>query len=553
MKSKVVIIGIDGATLDIVRPMAERGLLPHMAGLMQNGIHGELRSTIHPITPHAWSTFLTGKNAGKHGIYDFTNRKDGSYDVEFVNASRRTSESMFLYLSRQGLRVGAIAVPFTFPPEPVNGFMLSGFDAPAEDERAVYPPGLFEDIKRRFSHYHIHLASPVGRKNDVRKFWNDIRTEDKNRTDISLYLMEQKPCDLFMTMFVNTDRVQHQYLTFEFLEALKNGQEEKIKDNLIFKTYRNTDREIGRILDVLDEDTTVILMSDHGSGPIRRIFLLNRWLEQHGYLAYRNSTGRGVALLDRVRSFAKRVLPRWAKGLLKGIFSEVRDKVESYRFFSEIDWARTRAYGFGLYGNIFINLRGREPQGVVPQEDCETLCGELRRDLLSLKDPDTGELLIEHVWGKQDLYHGPSVDRAPDLVLQWRDYAYYTSTGAGRERGSSFGTTGKIDSSDFDHVGTHRLNGLFIARGRHLRRQTTVYDAHIADIAPTVLFALGQPIPDDLDGTVLRSIFTEDFLSGHVPTYRSSDPGAPAAVQKVAYTDEEARKVQERLKGLGYL
>ena len=247
MSGRIVVIGIDGATFDVMKPLMARGALPHLARILESGVHGDLRSTTHPITPQAWTTFLTGMNAGKHGIFDFVARKQGTYDVEFINAGQRKAPSVFRYLSGLGLKVGCVGVPFTYPPEPVNGFMLSGFDAPAEDERSVYPKSLYRDIRRQFGQYYIHLASPVGRTADEDKFWQDIQTEDRNRTDIGLYLLERFPCDVFMVVYNNVDRVQHQYLTYDRLESIRDGRIQIDRD-ILAKTYINADHEVGRIL-----------------------------------------------------------------------------------------------------------------------------------------------------------------------------------------------------------------------------------------------------------------------------------------------------------------
>jgi len=245
-KRKVVVIGLDGATLDVIEPLVKRGKLPNLKRIMESGVSGKLQSTIHPITPQAWSSFLTGKNAGKHGIFDFTARKDGAYDVHFVNASMRRADTIFSILSGAGRKVGAICIPFTFPPEPVNGFMLSGLDSPAEDSRAVYPEELYEEIKKEFGQYYIHLASPVGRKVDEKSFWRDIQKEDENRAAISAYLMKKYPCDLFITVFNNTDRVQHQHLDEETFNAVQSGAA-GIDENLLVRTYENSDAHIGAL------------------------------------------------------------------------------------------------------------------------------------------------------------------------------------------------------------------------------------------------------------------------------------------------------------------
>jgi predicted AlkP superfamily phosphohydrolase/phosphomutase len=261
----------------------------------------------------------------------------------------------------------------------------------------------------------------------------------------------------------------------------------------------------------------------------------------------------GFQVLEKARYLSKRALPRWVKGFIKEALPQVRDKVESYRYFTEIQWERTRAYGFGMYGNIYINLEGREPGGIVPAADFNGVCQEITEQLLELRDPDTGEKLVDTVYRREDLYHGPRGELAPDLIIFWRDYAYYTATSSGRETGSCFGEYLKIDSSDFDHVGTHRLNGIFIAAGKTVKKGRVVSNAHIADVAPTVLFSLGAPIQKDMDGTVLLEVFTDDFLKGRSPEYVSQVHSNADGSKKAEYTDEEAREVAERLKGLGYL
>lgn len=553
MNGKVIIIGLDGATFDVIKPLAKQGKLPNLTRIMQNGVHGNLKSTIHPITPQAWTSFLTGKNAGKHGILDFTARKKDSYDIQFINASMRKAETIFSLLSKANKRVGAIAIPFTFPPEEVNGFMLSGMDAPAEDGRAVYPDWLYAEIKRNFGNYYIHLASPVGRTIDEDKFWKDITTEDENRTLISKYLMRKYPCDLFMTVYNNTDRVAHQHLDETVLNMIQNNPHVSHED-LLVRTYENSDAQVGSLLSGIDGDTSVIIMSDHGSGPIRRVFFLNRWLEENGFLAYKKEKeDRLVKAIYQARFLAKRFLPRRAKNLIKSRMAAFRDKVDSLLSFSDIEWRQTKAYGFGMYGNIYINLKGREPKGIVePGREYEDLRNQIIENLSQLRDPDTGDKIIEKVYRREELYEGPYLEDAPDLLIGWKDYAYYTSVTLGKEQGPIFGPHTNIDSSEYKHVGTHRLNGIFMAMGHIIKKGELISGANICDVAPTILYMLGQAIPEDMDGRVLTEIFDEQFLRKNPPRYEQPKYEAgPSEI--VTYSDDESRKVAERLKGLGYL
>lgn len=541
--------GLDGATLDCIHPMAAAGLLPNLARLMEEGCTGPLRSTIHPITPQAWTTFLTGLNAGRHGVYDFTRRREGSYELEFINASKRKGESVLSIMSRQGRPAGAIAVPFTFPPEKLdNGFVLSGLDSPAEDARAVAPAELYDELKKEFGAYYIHLGSPVGRKNDPEALWRDMVREDENRCDISLHLMRTRPCDLFITVFNNVDRIQHNYYDLEAEAALKAGRVPE--DSYLVKAYVNADRQLGRILEAVPEETTVLVISDHGAGPIRSVFRLNRWLEEKGLLAFRKEGG-GVSAVRRSRELAKRLLPRAMKNFIKSRLGRMQEKIESFVFLSRIDWKRTKAYGLGMYGNIHINLAGREPDGIVaPGAEYEAVRDEIAAGLMELREPGTGEPAVERVWKREEIYDGPCTDIAPDLLIGWKDYAVYTSASSDCEGAGIFTGCGNIDASDFKHLGTHRLNGTFIARGPGIRRGE-VKGARLLDLAPTILYLAGLAVPEDMDGRVLEEIFDPDHFRRNPP--RTGGRTREGSEEDFAYSNDEAKGVEERLKGLGYI
>jgi predicted AlkP superfamily phosphohydrolase/phosphomutase len=295
-------------------------------------------------------------------------------------------------------------------------------------------------------------------------------------------------------------------------------------------------------------------MSDHGSGPIKRVFFLNRWLEENGFLAYRRERRDPVKrTVQQARFLAKRFLPRSAKNFIETQFGGIRDKVESMLSFSDIAWEKTQAYGFGMYGNIYLNLKGREPIGIVePGRPYEELCGEIIERLNGLVDPDTGDKIVEKVYRRDDLYEGPCVENAPDLLIGWKDYAYYTSVTLGKEKGEVFGPHMNIDCSEYKHVGTHRLNGTFMAMGGKIKNGSEISDAGICDVAPTILYMLGETVPEDMDGRVLTEIFEEGFCRDNPPRLGRSGQVVKAD-EVVAYSDEETLQVAERLKGLGYL
>jgi predicted AlkP superfamily phosphohydrolase/phosphomutase len=206
-----------------------------------------------------------------------------------------------------------------------------------------------------------------------------------------------------------------------------------------------------------------------------------------------------------------------------------------------------------MYGNVFINLKGREPQGTVDPADYERVCSEIAAELMKVSDPDTGEKLVERVYRKKDLYTGPHVEAAPDLLIGWKDYSYYTAVTPGRETGPCFGGFLKIDSSDFEHVGTHRVGGVVVASGPMLARERGTIDAGLIDLAPTMLYALGHPVPRAMDGRVLVDLFSDEFRKGRDVEYTDTDAGSDYSAGRGAYSDTEAAKVEKRLKGLGYL
>jgi len=359
--------------------------------------------------------------------------------------------------------------------------------------------------------------------------------------------------DLFMTVYNNTDRVAHQHLDQKTLDAIESGDGIDDEDMLI-KTYRNADFHLGELMACMGGDASVIVMSDHGSGPIRRVFYLNGWLEKAGLLEYRKKRRQPLnKILSQARFLAKRFLPRGAKNFIETQFGGIRDKVESRLSFSHIDWEKTKAYGFGMYGNVFINLKGREPNGIVePGREYDSVCDEIVDKLGALTDPDTGESIVTRVYRRQELYEGPYVEDAPDLLIGWKDYSYYTSVAPMQEADEIFGSHVHIDCSEYKHVGTHRLGGTFIAMGQGIKKGGVITGAGICDVAPTILYMLDIPIPNDMDGQLLGRIFEEGFFRDHPPKYERAGPAAEPG-EFVSYSDEESREVAERLKGLGYL
>jgi predicted AlkP superfamily phosphohydrolase/phosphomutase len=310
----------------------------------------------------------------------------------------------------------------------------------------------------------------------------------------------------------------------------------------------------------LDDNTTLIIMSDHGSGPYRWVMNLSKWLNMNGLLRFKKSQAKAESrdvshqALKHSWFFLKRWLPGSLKTKLAAIAPSLKHKWMSHIFFSGIDWQNTKAYAVGNYGNIYLNVKGREPSGIVNTgEEYEKLRDEIMKKLGELRDPDSGEPILDKVYKKEELYSGPYLEDAPDIIILWKDFAYYTRQSVVDEEVLLFEPPGKFGNRIIEHSACHRLNGVLIMHGKHLL-QGKAMNAHIMDLAPTILYAMGLPVPGDMDGKVLKDAFSPTYLKSHPMKYRKAKEEALRKEEPVATgLPEEAEATRERLRDLGYI
>jgi predicted AlkP superfamily phosphohydrolase/phosphomutase len=559
LKDKVFVIGLDGGTLDLIIPWAHEGKLPNFSRLLSTGVHGNLHSTIHPLSPQAWSSFMTGKNPGKHGIYGFIQRKPRSYDVQYTNATNRDGASLWQLISEAGGKVGVIDVPFTYPPERVNGFMITGMDAMWEEAKFIYPDGLKTEIEAKLGEFRWYPQKPSMKEMD--SYVRDMFRAIDHRAKLTEYLMDNKEWDFFLTVFLATDRVQHTlWRHMDKTHVLYNPEEAKQYGDVIFRVYKRLDEIIGNLINKLDDNTTLVIMSDHGSGPYKWVMNLSKWLNMNGLLRFKKIRSKAEVknvshqMLKNSWFFLKRWLPGSLKTKLAAIAPSLKHKWMSHIFFSGIDWQNTKAYAVGNYGNIYLNVKGREPLGIVnPGEEYENLRNEIMGKLGELRDPDSGEPILDKVYKKEDLYSGPYLEDAPDIIILWKDFAYYTRQSVVDEEVLLFEPPGKFGNRVIEHSACHRLNGVLIMHGKRLLQGKTM-NAHIMDLAPTILYAMGLPVPEDMDGKVLTDAFSNGYLKSHPVRYKKTKEAAPRKEEPVATgLPEEAEAARERLRDLGYI
>jgi predicted AlkP superfamily phosphohydrolase/phosphomutase len=556
LKNRVSVIGLDGATFRLIQPWVNEGKLPVLGKLMEEGVWGHLESTIHPLSPQAWASFMTGKNPGKHGIFEFVDHTPNSYDLRYVNGGSIQGEKLWGLLSDAGKRVCVINVPFTYPPDEVNGCLIAGLDAPGPHSGFCYPPELLDELTQKLGEYQLR-RHPYGAKPET--YLKEIFGQFDYILNVAKYLKEKEPWDLFVVVFESTDLVQHFYWHYAFPEEFgipPSGNKELAE--AIYDVYKRIDDGLGALLDLCDADETVIVMSDHGFSPCRKIFFMDNWLRQQGYLAYSEKHEHAYTLTRSLHLAFQRYFPNRLKEWVTSLVPGLRDQLRSYLSTATLDWQNTRAFSLGIDStNIFVNLKGRFPEGIVEHgPEYEDLRTEIAERLGGLLDTDTGEKIVARVFKREELYHGDALDKAPDLLVTWKDFEYNTRRGYGREGEEFLGSS--LEFSDVSYYsslqksGTHHVNGIFMANGPAIRHMDSLEGARIIDLAPTVLYLLGESIPKDMDGRIIEEIIQDDFLATH-SVRRSSTGDLDKETRPSSYNESEEAYIKEKLQGLGYI
>lgn len=547
--NKVVVIGIDGGTFDIIRPMVKKGELPVISSLMEKGVWGELESTIPPDTAPAWVSMMTGVNPGKHGVFFFLDNLHNNYGhAKTLNSADIKSPPLWSVLSKHNKKVNFVNVPFTYPPMEVNGVVISGMIIPHSAEVLSYPQHIYPDLDKRLDGYEIDDWSPsvLGvEKKDIKSRYGEvvkgIRRIAEKRKKAFLNLMDEYDWDFSMTVFTSTDRYQHLFWDFMDKEGEKAGSKERsVYGQAIYDGYRQIDKAIDEILKKAGPDATVILTSDHGFGPLKKHFYVNKWLEEIGLLKLKEGISpQKIALkkltLQRIlrKLFPGAAVPGWTKKLfLPRLKRMMREREEL------IDWGQTKAYG--NQSGINLNLSGREPQGIVePGEKADEVLAYIE-EKFSLLEDEKGNRIGDWIKRKEEIFHGPYADEAVDLYFSVNKRSYLQNSRIDMEE--------IYGDSDLGS-GMHRMNGIFLMSGPFCRKNLQVKSTMV-DIAPTVLYLMGLPILENMDGRVIEEAIDPDYLKKNPVRISKFEGGGRGGA---SFTDEDEEKIQESLKGLGYL
>jgi predicted AlkP superfamily phosphohydrolase/phosphomutase len=536
-----LVVGLDGATFDVIRPLVKAGRLPNLAAWMEEGASAVLHSTAPPVSFPAWSSFATGLEPGAHGLFDFTQKLPGRYALRFTNAGDRSGATLFGRVSAAGGRVLALGMPATFPPEPVTGLLLAGFDAPVSTgstARAASNPPFYDAIAKRAGPW-MHAGPDEGAHAEG---WHDAAAErlvarvlQKKRFALEalaqLYVAHQAP-DLMCVVFSESDTVAHHFWRDHDPTSPRHDPSASTARRFaVAAVYEALDAACGELRAALGADAACFVVSDHGAGGAsRRVVHLNRRLEEVGLLAFR----RGASA-DRIaraaRDAALRLLPPRAREAAFRRLRPAAAALESAARFGGIAWSKTAAFSeeANTQPGVWINLREREAKGRVRSADYERARDDVIAALLDWKLPD-GSAVVARARRREEVYSGPYVERAPDVVVE---------LGLDGGYGLSLVPTPRADGASAlrtleDHElaggrgrgmnGTHRPEGVWIERGTDAPAFPSGHGA-LADASAPILRALGV----------------------------APDGACPAPGRERPYTAEEEAIVADRLRRLGVL
>jgi len=539
---KIVVIGLDGAPFDVISKWSENGILPHLKEVIEKSTFGCLRSSFLPTSPIAWTSIVSGKNSGKHNIFDWGYREKGTYKIRAVNSTNIKTTFLWDILNKKKKTTGIFNVPITYPPIPVNGFLVSGFDTPNTNVCFTYPEDLTPRIKGHVKDYALSYQESYTPGKE-RLFIDDLKSVIKAKKEAIFYLLDHFDLDFYLFVLMELDHLHHKMWRFVNDQA---------KADYIYEVYRLMDETVGEIMGRFPDNTTFFIISDHGAGPLEGIMYINKWLYQLGLLGIKENPSIFLkTLLEKTEFFSKTYAACSNLGLgkiLRSLPKSIQENAAtSFISFEDIDWKKTKAYSFGRFGQIYINQKGREPQGIVEtKKECEDLVEHIISELSRIQDPDNGGKAITKVYRKDQVYSGPYLEDAPDILFEIKGLKYNSSVKFGLKKDSIF------DSPEFFDSGTHRREGIFIAQGKNIKTGSSVNEATILEIAPTLLYLMGMEIPIEMDGRILEEIFTEEFRKNNIPCY-TKEVAFSQPASSAGYSDTEEQEVKKRLKSLGYL
>ena len=438
---KVAVIGLDCAAPDIIFNKLKADL-PNLAKMIDDGVSGKLRSCDPPITVPAWMVMATGRSPGELGLYGFRSRMPNSYNgIKIPTSQDIKFDKVWDILGKRNKKSIIVAVPPSYPPRPLPGLMVSDFLTPDKDKEFTYPPGLKNEILRDFPDYQFDVKF---RKPEKKKIIDEIYKMTDTRFRMTEKMLKEKEWDFFFMVEIGIDRIHHSFWRYidEGSHLYENDKE--MKDKFV-SYFKMVDSHIGKMLEEFDDDTVVLVVSDHGAKRMKGAFAINQWLIKEGYLKLKGGTiNQGASLEDL-----------------------------------EVDWARSKAWAWGgYYARVFLNIKGREPEGIIEKENVREELDLLKEKLKSIRGPN-GEEWKTIVFEPEERYDVVNGDRS-DLFVYLDDLSWRAAGTLG------YGTDFLLENDTGPDDAVHDYDGIYIMYRKN-RKIGKVIDSSIFQIAPTIL------------------------------------------------------------------
>ena len=481
----------------------------------------------------AWTSILTGLDPGRHGLFVFNDRDSASGRQTFFRGGDRTGLTIGEHAKAFGLTSGFLNVPMTYPAQATEGgYVVSGLDAPSLNDSSFDPPELRKELLEKYPDYNFtppglgDLMS-AGRVTEAIQSW--LRLIEA-QTSVAEYLLSSRPVDLFMTVYTASDWGGHNL----WMDGLTGP---------LLSIYQALDAAITRLLANADEGTQVYVISDHGMGAhTGASYHLARWLEENELMRRRKASNAGASVMKAGKQAARKLLPAGVRGIVKSKLGEERVKriqtAEKDEFYSSIDWSDTTLYTEPGRHVININLKGRNPNGIVNPSDRDALIEQLTTMLESWRDP-SGTNVVERVVKREKVYQGPFVDRASDLYVYWNPNARLGDPPQ------------EVLDRGFWWSGDHRLEGILICKGPGIAQSKLAVSPGVCDLVPTIFYLAGLPVPEGLDGRVIIEACASTFVEAHPLKMHATATASSSPPELLSSLEEE--QIEEKLKGLGYM
>lgn len=523
MSSRVALIGLDGATWRNLRPWIDEGQLPLFKRLVDEGAVGTLLSTNPPFTIPAWNVMTSGKGPAELGCFSTIQKVPHEYRWRPYYLIREQPAEMWDYAGNAGLEALVMNFPNVHEPYPIRGIMTVGWLF-SDAERTTCPPELKRELDGLVGGYEIDTGDPKLFRGGDEEFLEAVGRVAVKQALAAAALVRKRRFPLVMIALVGPDRAQHRCW---------------FRPERILRLYQRLEEGLGELLSVLGDEYNVLFVSDHGFGPATRRVRLNQWLLDHGYLVARQSTrrlrGRAVEILRNVG--LEPFLRRAAGAAPRGLAGKLAKQFEPVGWEDlDVDWSRTRAFNDSDWGYIYLNVKGRDPQGTVPPAETDRLCAQIIAGLGVLADPETGQPITGHVRVKEEVYAGRHQAEAPDLVVETND-----------DMPAFMSKVGYANCVARERWGSHRRDGILLAWGPDISRGAIEPPAEMIDVTPTALHLLGAPIPEDMTGQVRLEMLTGRAAERPVLRGPSLRPRRRHALR----TDEA--DLARRLRAVGYL